>query len=125
MGAFPFSVGSAPYKVRVLVYVERSVAAKKQREVKTQRRARCVPLDGLESRVSTLERDVSMLKNSMSALSEEMSALKFAVKQVDERTLRGERLMLDMQGEQHRMSRTIDRIAQTLNVPKDDHDPRR
>lgn len=82
-------------------------------------------MDGLESRVSTLERDVNMLKNSMSALSEEMTALRFTVKQMDERTLRGERLMMDIQGEQHRMSRTIDRIANTLNVPKDDHEPRR
>lgn len=53
----------------------------------------------------------------MGALSEEMSALRFVVKQVDERTLRGERLMLDMQGEQRKMSSTIDRIAEVLHVP--------
>lgn len=56
----------------------------------------------------------------MGALSEEMAALRFTVKQVDERTLRGERVMLEMQGEQRKMSGTIDRIAQALNVPSRD-----
>lgn len=92
------------------------MAARKR--VGTQAR-RCVPLDGLELRVTTLERDVSVLKNSMSALSEEMSALRFAVRQMDERTLRGERVLLEMQGEQSKMRRVVERIADALNVKQD------
>lgn len=86
----------------------------------TKARSSREPLDGLASRVSTLERDVHALKASMGALNEEMSALRFTVKQMDERTIRGERVMLDVQGEQRRMSKTIDRIAATLNVGSDE-----
>ena len=57
----------------------------------------------------------------MSHLTEELSALRYIVKQMDERTLRGERLMLDMQGEQLRMSRAVDRIASALHVNHVEH----
>lgn len=56
------------------------------------------------------------VKGDMGALSDEMFALKTVVTQVDKRTLRGEKLMLEMQGEQLRAGRTIDRIAQRLEL---------
>lgn len=71
-------------------------------------------LDGLEHRVTVLEHDVHALRTGMSRLTEEVTLLKVAVKQVDERTTRGERLLLEMQGEQLKMSKTLDRIASTL-----------
>jgi len=52
----------------------------------------------------------------MNNLSEDVSALSTTVKRVDERSQRGEKLMLEMQGEQRKQSRTIDRIAVALHV---------
>lgn len=71
-------------------------------------------LVGLEQRVTVLEHDVHALRTGMTRLTEEMTMLKVAVKQVDERTIRGERLMLEMQGEQSKMVKALDRIAATL-----------
>lgn len=66
------------------------------------------------------------MKNQMGALGEDLSALRITVKHVDERTLRGEVLMLDMQGAQRRMAHTVERIAAALHVeapPEDSMDP--
>lgn len=76
-----------------------------------------LPIEGLERRVTALEHDVHSLRTGMHSLSQEMSALKHAVKQVDERAMRGERLMMEMQVEQLRMAKTLDRIAHALQVP--------
>lgn len=75
-------------------------------------------LSGLEARVSTLERDVHMLRVSMGSLNEEMTALRYAVAQVDERTARGEQVMLNVHEAQQKMTRTVERIAKALRVPK-------
>ena len=63
---------------------------------------------------------MSVLKNSMSALSEEMAALRYTVRQMDERTMRGEQVLLEMQGQQTKMSRAVERIAEVLNVKPDE-----
>lgn len=52
----------------------------------------------------------------MGSISEDVASLKVSVKHVDERTLRGEKLMLQMQGEQRKMAHTVDRIAEHLHV---------
>ena len=70
----------------------------------------------LRARVEALETDFNVLKADMDNLSDELGSLRTTVKQVDDRTLRGEKLMLEMQGEQLKISRTIDRIALHLNV---------
>ena len=75
----------------------------------------------LEGRVTDLEHDVHMLRNGVTHLTTEMTLLKAAVKQVDERTLRGENLLMEMQGEQRRllkaqgeMHKTLDQIASRI-----------
>lgn len=52
----------------------------------------------------------------MNDLGEDLSALRTTVKHVDERTLRGEGVMMSMQVEQHRMSRVLDLVAEKLEV---------
>ena len=52
----------------------------------------------------------------MGTLAEEVAGLNTVVKQVDARTLRGERLMTEMQGEQRRASRMIDAIARKWDI---------
>lgn len=73
-------------------------------------------LASLKHRVAALEKDFHSLRSDMGLLSDEVASLKVVVKQVDARTLRGEKLMLDMQGEQMRVSRTVDRIAQHFSL---------
>lgn len=85
----------------------------------TKKKSKAAPaairkLSTLEGRVTALEHDVHALRNGMTHLTEEVVLLKAAVKQVDERTLRGERLLMEMQGEQLRMAKTLDRIAVML-----------
>lgn len=63
-----------------------------------------------------MEADFAAMRGDMNNLSEDVSALRTTVKRVDERTLRGETRMLEMQVEQRRMSRVLDRIATSLNV---------
>lgn len=70
----------------------------------------------LQKRVHSLEVDVRTMNDRMDTLSHELVALKVVVKQVDERTIRGEHLMLEMQGEQRKISKTLDRIAAHLHV---------
>jgi len=70
----------------------------------------------LRQRVEALETDFHALRTDMGNLSDELGSLRMTVKQVDDRTLRGEKLMLEMQGEQLKISRTLDRIALHLHV---------
>jgi hypothetical protein len=71
---------------------------------------------GLASRVSALEADVVLLRGSMVAIATDVQSLKLTVHQMDERTVRGEKLMLMVQLEQRRIARTIDAIADKLEV---------
>lgn len=77
-------------------------------------------LTSLQTRVEHLERDSSEMRSDMFKLTEELGALRVVVKHVDERTLRGEKLMGLMQIEQRRQTRTINRIADALDV---EHEP--
>lgn len=79
--------------------------------------ARSSAITLLQRRVATLEDDFREMRSGMNKLSEEMAELRTSLRHVDERTVRGEKLMLEMQGEQRRMSRAVDRIAEALHVP--------
>lgn len=52
----------------------------------------------------------------MDDLGEDLSALRTTVKHVDERTLRGEAVMLSMQLSQRRVERVLDAVAEKLQV---------
>lgn len=80
-------------------------------------------LADVEARVEALERDSKQMRNEMGKLTEELGALRVTVHQVDERTRRGEKLLMHMQGEQRQMSKTLDRIADHLHVPPPPSDP--
>lgn len=56
------------------------------------------------------------MRAKMDDLGDDLSALRTTVKHVDERTLRGEGVMMSMQGEQRRMSKVLDLVAEKLNV---------
>lgn len=96
------------------------MAKKKKQTSRPKRRARTQvelasglshQLTALQGRVESLERDSQDMRTDMGKLSEELGALRVTVKQVDERTLRGEKLMMDMQLEQRKQSKVLDRIA--------------
>jgi len=70
----------------------------------------------LLQRVTALEKDFASLRSNMTNLSEEVSTLSATIKHVDERTQRGEKLLMDMQISQRRTSRVVDRIAVFLKV---------
>lgn len=55
----------------------------------------------------------------MGTLSEAVDVLRISVKHIDERTIRGETLMLAIQGEQHKQSKVLERIAHSLHVEED------
>ncbi len=91
--------------------------AKKKKTSKRRSAAQKSPsLSALATRVQALENDFSAMRGDMTSLSDDVAGLKKVVKQVDERTLRGEKLMLDMQGEQRRTAKMIDRIAQHFSL---------
>jgi septal ring factor EnvC (AmiA/AmiB activator) len=71
----------------------------------------------LQRRVATLEDDFREMRHGMSKLSEELGELRATVRHVDERTMRGEKLMLEMQVEQRRMARSVERIVDALHIP--------
>lgn len=78
----------------------------------------------LAFRVGQLESDMVEMKSKMGALGEDLSALKTTIRQVDERSVRGEKVMMSMQGEvhkmakeQHRASQVLDLVAQKLAIP--------
>lgn len=70
----------------------------------------------LQRRVATLETDFHSLRTDMGSLSDEVAGLKTVVSKVDSRTLRGEKMMMEMQGEQRRASKMIDRIAEHWKI---------
>lgn len=70
----------------------------------------------LQKKVADLEKGFSTLRSDMTLFSSELAGLKAAVKQVDERSLRGEKLMSWIQVDQIRSSKTIDKIAAKLEL---------
>ncbi len=68
-------------------------------------------LKELENRLSQVERDSLAMRSEMSTLKEDVAALRTTVKQVDERTIRGEKLMLEMQGEQRKTFKLLETVA--------------
>lgn len=70
----------------------------------------------LEARVLQLELDMHSMRTKMDDLGEDLSALRTTVKHVDERTLRGEAVMLSMQLSQRRVERVLDAVAEKLQV---------
>lgn len=74
------------------------------------------PLRDLQKRVSVLEQDFHTMKQDVGHLSEELSIVRLSMKHVDERTKRNEVVLLSMQGEQLKMSRTLDRMAQAQGI---------
>lgn len=79
--------------------------------------ARSSAITLLQRRVATLEDDFREMRTGMSKLSEELGELRATVRHVDERTMRGEKLMLEMQVEQRRMARSVERIVEALHIP--------
>lgn len=67
---------------------------------------------GLTERVRLLELDMRKVKSEMGEVVTEVAALKKTVTQVDARTMRGEKMLMEMQGEARRTSKMVDRIAQ-------------
>lgn len=74
-------------------------------------------MEALSKRVQQVEEDVSVLKTQMDAFREDIVALRTHLRQIDERTFRGERLMMELQIEQRRASRLLEAVAEKLNVP--------
>jgi hypothetical protein len=73
-------------------------------------------LQDLKRRVCLLEKDFHTMKVDVGHLSEELAVMKISMKHVDERTKRGELVLLEMQGEQRKISRTLDRLAQAQGI---------
>ncbi len=71
----------------------------------------------LEDRVLALEHDTQEMRDNMERLSEDVQLLHATIKQMDERTIRGERLMMEMQGEQRQQSKVLAEISAHL-MPK-------
>ena len=71
----------------------------------------------LEGRVLALEHDTQEMRDNMERLSEDVQLLHATIKQMDERTIRGERLMMEMQGEQRQQSKVLSEIAAHLLPP--------
>lgn len=74
-------------------------------------------LAALSKRVQQVEVDVSALKSQMDIFREDMTSLRTHLRQIDERTVRGERLLMEMQIEQRRASRVLEAVADRLGVP--------
>lgn len=72
-------------------------------------------LADLAARVTELEDDFVSLKADMANLGSDVAALRVAVRQVDERTIRGEHLMLAIQGDQVRAFKVLERIEARLS----------
>ena len=85
---------------------------------KTKRRkpAKGPSLVALQKRVSVLERDLDSVKQNVGSLADAVAGLQSTVKQVDDRSQRGERLMNEMQLEQRRAGRMIDAIARKWDI---------
>lgn len=86
------------------------------RGLRTAPRKRKPTAISLASRVAKLEEDMHEMRSKMAGFGEDLAALKTAVKHVDERTLRGEKLMMSMQMESRHTSKVVDAIAAKLQV---------
>lgn len=93
-----------------------------KKKVTALRRPSTPSVSALQLRVVALEKDFTNIRGDMHHLSEEVTALRVTVRHVDERSLRGEKLMLEMQGEQRKMSKLLNKIADALKVPTADPD---
>lgn len=70
----------------------------------------------LAVRVTALEDQVSSLLNDMRTLGDQLEILRMAVRQVDERQIRGEKVLLAVQVDSRRTLKTVERISAALNV---------
>lgn len=69
----------------------------------------------LDKRVTILELGMAGIGASVKRLDDEVSILKQVVKGIDERTIRGEKLMMEMQGDQRKMMRLLEGIAASVH----------
>lgn len=67
-----------------------------------------------EERLTKLEREIIQMKTDFGSVVKDLSTLQETVDEMDERAVRGERIMLEMQGEQRATGKTIDRIAERV-----------
>lgn len=70
----------------------------------------------LDKRVTILELGMTGIGVTVKRLDDEVSLLRSVVKGIDERTIRGEKLMMSMQGEQRQMLRILERIATSVHA---------
>lgn len=68
------------------------------------------PLAKLERRVDALEEGMSELRSTDAGLAGQITAMQHTIKQVDERTLRGEKLMMEMQHTQLKTNRLLEQL---------------
>jgi hypothetical protein len=68
----------------------------------------------LDKRVTILELGMTGIGVTVKRLDDEVSLLRSVVKGIDERTIRGEKLMMSMQGEQREMMKLLGSIADSL-----------
>lgn len=78
---------------------------------------KCSALTVLQKRVSVLEQDFHTMKTDVGHLTEELAVVKISMKHIDERTRRGEVVLLEMQGEQRKISRSLDRLLGAQGLP--------
>lgn len=77
---------------------------------------RAATLSALRARVFSLEQSYFEMRADVTSLRGDLSEVQHTVQQMNERSQRGEKLMLEMQGDQRRMSKVLDSIAQTLGA---------
>jgi SMC interacting uncharacterized protein involved in chromosome segregation len=92
-------------------------AKKRTLKLVTRSRAKEDALVLLQSRVEQVEGDVRALKYEVDTVRQDLTALTISMRQIDERTIRGEKLLMEMQGEQRRTNRLLEGIAAKLEVP--------
>jgi hypothetical protein len=74
------------------------------------------PLKALARRVTVLENDFHALRSDVANLSTEITSLKYIVAVIDRRTAKSELVLLAVQGEQHKMFRTMNALAEHFSV---------
>lgn len=92
--------------------------------VKRKRKAMPALVDGaamllakaLERRVIQLEGRVESLAEDQGTLFERLDSLRTAVRQVEDRQLRGERILMELQADQQRCLRALERISGALKI---------
>jgi hypothetical protein len=72
--------------------------------------------NSLERRVQRLEMDMHDMRAKMNDFGEDLSALRVSVRHVDERTLRNEKVMLEVQGEMRQGFRLVAALADKFQV---------